>query len=321
MSRVVIGTLARTLLILCAVLLLAPPLEAQLPDSFFGHFGSTRTREVGIDWSLSLGAMLVSQYGYRWEGPLNVWNSSQDFTQYDQLATTVGYNYLSGGYQWDWAAGGGWLVLESSGTFGVTSDVVTEWFQDEVHNFGRLPHVYRVPVDSLDLLLGVELAGSYWHAWQFGSNSQFELFPTLGAIWSSYHNEASVGIGAAVGFWKVRFQGTAAYGLLFDRSSVKPPPVAARLEPDYIRFQLSGAFDRNRVSPATARTFPLPGGGITWSSGIFPQEEELLLSVFLDFPSFVPNHSVRIEHVNDLINGNRDKGPTGGLRIVYVARN
>jgi hypothetical protein len=40
--------------------------------------------------------------------------------------------------------------------------------------------------------------------------------------------------------------------------------------------------------------------------------------VFVDFPS-VSNDSFRLEMVNDLL-GKKDSGPTGGLRLTYVAR-
>ena len=196
-SSIVSGTWAKALRTLCVLLAVHQPLHAQLPDAFLAHFGATRTRELGIDWSLSLGAILLSEYGSSWDGPPNVWNSTQDFSNYDLLGTTVGYNYLSGGGQWESAAGSGWLVLEASVTLGITSDVVTKWFQDGLHDFGRLPHVYRGRVDAKDELYGLEVVGSYWRSWYFPS-FDIDVFSTLGLIWSSYHREASAGVGVGV---------------------------------------------------------------------------------------------------------------------------
>ena len=311
---------ARTLLILCALLSLTAPLGGvQLPDAFFGHFGASRTREKAIDWSISLGAMLLSEYGSSWDGPPNVWNAPQDYTNFDLLGTTVGYNYLSGGIQWDQPAGPGWLVFETAATLGITSDVATEWFQDGIHNFGRLPHVYRGRVDSGDALFGLELVGAYWRSWALSNNFDIDFFPTLGLIWSSYHREASAGIGVGVRAWMFKVQGSATKGWLYGSSSIRPALVAARLEPDYTRFEGFLTLERTKIG-ALSGVAPIPGVGVTWSSGIFPNEQETFISIFFDLPALIGNHSWRIEHVNDLINGTKDQGPTGGLRITYVAR-
>lgn len=317
--------MARTLRVLCALLLLTAPLGgAQLPDAFFGHFGGTRTRELGVRWSVGVGAMLLSQYGHSWDGPPNVWNGPQDFTNFDLLETTVGYNYGSGGVQLDWPAPHGWWVLEGSATLGVTSDIITKSLQDAVHEFGRLPHVYRERVDSGDKLYGVEVVAAYWRSWPSATRGpSLDVFPTLGLMWSSYHSEVSAGVGFGFGFSWFRLQGSATHGWLYRRSSVAPALVAARLEPGYTRFQGSLALDRFRVG-SLAGIIPLPGLGLTWSSGIFPNERETLVSIFVDFPGLSGSDTFRIEHVNDVvkktINGVKDQGPTGGLRITYVRR-
>jgi hypothetical protein len=126
-------------------------------------------------------------------------------------------------------------------------------------------------------------------------------------------------VGGSVRFWKLRVQAGATQGWLFDLPPhVHPVEVASQLEGGYHRFEFSAAFDRQRFGNFV-RYVPSGGLAVAISSGHIVGEDETLMSVFFDFPSAIPNHSVRVEAVNDALAG-KDRGPTGGLRVTYVAR-
>lgn len=316
------ATGSRVLRVVVALLACASPVRAQLSDAFFHHFGAIQSRELGVRWSVSFGAMLMSQYGSSWDGPPGDWSGPQDFTNYDGLSSTVGYNYFTGGAQWEWLWGPGTAVLEGSATLGLTSDVLTEWFQDGVHNFLRLPHVYRVPEESGDFLAGAELTGSYWLSWYFGL-VDFQLYPTVGILTATYHREAFGGLGASLRLYWLKLQASGTTGRLFGHAALVPPVIGSLLKNSYGRAQIAVTLERSQLG-ALRTVLPIPGVGLTWSSGIFPNEREFLISVFLEVPSFVSNQTLRIEHTNDFVNdtpnGLKDRGPTGALRFTYVAR-
>ena len=301
--------------VVTAAMLLAAPTgaEAQLADAFAGHFGGTRTRESAVDWSASLGVLLLTQYGSRWKPA-----PSEAITDYDQLQTTVGYNYLAGGMQRSWLTGpGGMAVVEASGSFGITSDKLTHYAQDGLHDFRRFPHVQRPAVDDGIMLYGGEVEAAYWWSWRPWVLT-LDLYPTLGGGWSSYHREVSAGIGASLGLWKIRASGGLTKGWLYGQGGIDPAAVGSRLTDGYWKWEALLAFDRTKYGALTA-FIPTVGAGVSGSTGIFQSESELLMSVFFEFPAFVSNDTWRVETVNDLL-GDKDRGPTGGLRITYVAR-
>lgn len=297
------------------LLLGASPAQAQLADAFAGHFGASRTYETGIRWSASLGVMLLTEFGSRWVPDGEV------YWQYDSLRTTVGYNYLSGGAQRSWRVGpGGLAVLSGSLTAGFTSDRFTRAAQDALHDFRRFPHVQRGDVHDRAVLHGVELEAMYWWRFRptlFGRAVDLDVHPHLGGVWSSYHREGSAGAAAGVGFWILRLQAGAFRGLLYDRAEIRPAAVARRLQDGYEKLDVSLFFDRSRYAPG-ARYFLSGGAALSWSSGVFIGQRERLLSLFVEFP-VRSTRTVRFEFVNDLVN-DKDRGPTGGLRLTYVAR-
>ncbi len=314
---------ARTLRVLWvfSVTLAADPAAGQLPDAFARHFGASRTHEVGIRWSVGMGIMLLTQFDSRWVEGLDAYDPARGpemYDQFDDLRTTVGYNYVSLGAQRSWpnVGPGGTAVLSASITGGVTSDEYTRTGQNGLHDFRRFPHVQRATVDDGVHLYGGELEASYWwrlHFWGI----DLDLHPHLGGGWSSYHREATASAAIGVRALLFRLQGGLTGGLLYGRSGIQPAAVGTRLDDSYWSFDVSLAFDRTRYGSAAAY---IPSGGfaVTRSSGIFVGQPETLLSVFFDFPSF-SNDSFRLEVVNDLL-ADKDRGPTGGLRLTYVHR-
>lgn len=294
----------------------APPAEAQLADRFASHFGAARLRENGIRWSASAGLMLLSQYGSRWKDTTVY--APGTVTDYGDLKTTVGYNYVSAGVQGNWVSGRrGIIVVETSVTMGVTSDKLSHSAQDGLHDFRRFPHVRRGDVTEGVILGGLGVEVAHWWSW-FPGRLQFDVYPSVGMTYSTFHREVTYGVGAGFSFLVFRFQTELSIGDLFGQSSIEPSEVGDILAESYATWGASIAFDRRRFR--TLSSF-VPSGGIavSRSSGIFKNRPETLMSIFLDFPSFFSNDSWRIEHVNDLL-GNKDRGPTGGVRLTYVAR-
>ena len=105
---------------------------------------------------------------------------------------------------------------------------------------------------------------------------------------------------------------------IFGHSSIGPALVATNLRDGYWRGQAYLAFDRNRFGRMTAY-IPSFGLAVAFGPGHFVGEEEMPLSVFFEFPSWLPNDSFRLEAVNDMLL-DKDRGPTGGVRLTYVWR-
>lgn len=293
----------------------AQPLGAQLPDAFAAHFGASRTRELTRMKSGSLGIMLLSQYGSRWKDP-SVY-PPETVTDYDQLGTTVGYNYMSAGLQHSWLLSSCpcTLVGSASGILGVTSDRVTKAGQDGLHNYMRYPHVRRGNVAGPDWMLGGDFEVALWYS-KYWNPVSLDLFVNVEATVGTHHGEQTAGGGFGLSLWMLRVQGSAQKAFWVDQSIV-PGAVAASLKSGYWMASGLATIDRTRYG-ALLDVLPTIGGGLTYSSGLFPGETEMLLSVFLEFPGG-SNNTWRIEHVNDVLN-DKDRGPTGGLRVVYVAR-
>jgi len=299
---------------LTASLVLGQPqsVAGQLSDAFAAHFGSSRTRELGNLKAASLGFTLLTQYDSRWKDNLGT------IADFDQLATTVGYNYLTGGLQHSWLVNSPCtctFVIGGSAIFGITSDRLTEGAQDGLHNYLRYPHVRRGNVDNGDWIAGVDVDASLWRSW-YGSRISLDLFAYLVATAATHHGEQSAGLGFGINVWLFRIQGSAHKSLWVDQS-VEPAAVAIRLKSDYWAGSGLITVDRARLG-ALRDVLPSVGAAVTRSSGLFPGESEVLLSVFLEFPGGA-NDTWRLEFVNDALN-DKDRGPTGGLRVVYVAR-
>ena len=308
---------ARVTILVAASLLASPlsALHAQLPDAFASHFGASRTREIGDYVSASGGLMILTQYGSRWQDPAPI-PPADPFTEYDQLKATVGYNYGTFGAQRSWTGLGSITpVVSFSGILGITSDRVTKWAQNGIHDYMRYPHVPRRTVAGNHWMWGGDAEVSAWYS-HYWSLLSLDLFADLGATYASHHKEQRAGVGMGINIWVLRIQG-AFHKSISVNNAIDPPAVKARLKSDY--WMASGLVTLDRNSYLTLRdVFPTVGAGATYSTGLFPGETEFLLSVFLEFPAG-PNDSWRIEHVNDVIK-DKDRGPTGGLRVVYVRR-
>lgn len=300
---------------LVAVLILLQPiaLQAQLPDAFVSHFGASRTREKADMWSGSAGILLLSQYGSRWKDPPAF--PQDTVTDYDQLDTTVGYNYLTGGRQMSLFLGRFTLVGSLAGTVGVTSDKLTKPGQDGIHNYMRYPHVRRGNVSSGDLMIGTDVEVGVWYS-RYWNPVTVDLMANVATTMATHHGEISAGLGLGLGWWIFRAQATAEQSLWIDQN-IKPALVANRLKSSYWRWSGLVTIDRNAYR-FLKDLLPAIGAGVSSSSGLFPGEKEFLLSVFLEFPAG-PNATWRFEHVNDVLK-DKDRGPTGGLRVVYVRR-
>jgi hypothetical protein len=303
--------LARILLV-CALIACPGSASAQLPDAFAAHFGGTRRRESGPLESFELSSLLLTQYDSRWDPDFV--EVLQDF---DDLAITAGYNYIRYGRQYSNSSGPGFLVSSWSVLGGFVSDGGTQKAQNALHRFLRFPFVQRDLVASDIMLAGAQLDGGYWRDWHF-QHWSFSAFSHGTFLASTQHNDLSLGGGGLIEFWKLRAHADATFGALVWNGSVEPAEVAMRLKDGYTRVEGYLEVDRNRYGSG-ASYFPGIGVGLLVSTGLFPDESEKLLSVFLDLPTGRPNDTFRFEFVNDLIGG-KDRGPTGGLRLAYVAR-
>lgn len=314
---------ARLLRSFTAMVLLAVPgqfvfptsASGQLSDAFASHFGASRVREPTPLKSAGVGIMLLTQYGSRWKDPPI---GTDTVTDYDQLGTTVGYNYLTAGVQKVLPISSPCtcsLVYGVAGMLGVTSDRLTRTGQDALHNFLRYPHVRRRAVANGDLIAGLDGDASLWRSF-YWSSLTLDLFVNAGVTEATHHGEASGGLGVGVTAWLLRVQGSVHKAWWVNRSIV-PGAVGNQLKSDYWMASGLVALDRTRY-PVIGGVLPAAGVGVTWSSGLFPGEEELLMSVFLEFPGG-SNDTWRFEFVNDALK-DKDRGPTGGLRVVYVAR-
>jgi hypothetical protein len=259
--------------------------------------------------------MILSEYGSRWQDPLPL-PPTLPFTHYDDLRTTVGYNYVTLGGQNAWLLPGPFTFVGNiSGLGGVTSDWLTEFGQDGLHSYMRYPHVHRGTVEGLGGMWGAEIEASLWYS-GYWTPVSLDLMVDFGASEGSHHGQGRVGAGFGMNWWLLRIQGSALKSL-WVKTSVEPTLVANQLKSDF--WMASGliALDRNAYR-ALSNVVPGVGAGVTYSSGLFPGEPELLISAFLEFPAG-SNNSVRLEHVNDVIK-DKDRGPTGGLRVTYVVR-
>ncbi len=228
----------------------------------------------------------------------------------------MGYNYLTLGRQMIRPLGSFTLVGSLAGTLGVTSDYLTKPGQDGIHNYMRYPHVRRGNVSSGDLMIGADAEMGVWYSMYWSPVTVDLMASGATTLLMSHHGESSLGLGFGLSWWILRAQGMYQHSVWVDQN-IKPTRVANRLKSSYSRWSGLVAIDRNRYK-SLKDLLPAIGGGVSYSSGLFPGEKEFLLSVFLEFPAG-PNATWRFEHVNDVLK-DKDRGPTGGLRVVYVRR-
>lgn len=282
----------------------ASPGQAQGPLDMFGsHYGGVRTPRIAPQSWVSFSAMLLTQLDGRWD-PLR---NDGSFINYDSLQTTVGYNYVTGGHQFVFNNAlprGTAITVATSAHIGWTCDeCVVRPVQDALHNFLQIPHVARQGVASTNVLAGLDVQALVWPRrgrWAVGPHASF----------GTYHREVGATALGRIPWspWRLgRFilMPQITVGVLGSKG-IKPRKVGDRLDAEY--WSVRGTVE-------WAETL---GFSAVWSDGIFIDESELLLSGYFT-AQLTARNWLRLEFVNDLLN-DKDRGPTGGGRVVWSYR-
>lgn len=266
-------------------------------DVLGSHYGSLRRpMRASSTWG-GLRFLLLTQFDQAWTTP-----TSGVFKQYDQLDTSIGYNYATFGHQWyfDLKKAGQWsMTLAASGHIGIADDsIATAPIQTALHKFLGWPHVYRPKTWDHHWGIAGDFEALLWPNERFA----FGAHASLG----TYHNEIALQAHAVDLPWGwSRWSLSATAGVIPARRWIAPVEVSSRL---------------NRGYASVRGTFEHPGiGGVSFvgSSGIFQGEYEILMSAFLDI-EVNARHRVRVEFVNDVINCTKDRGPTGGGSVTWT---
>ena len=298
-------------LALSAALLALHPAAAQAPLDIFGtHFGGTRTPVKAPQWWVSANFMLITEFDGRWEDSATAvfFPDVPELDRYDSLRTTAGYNYLTVGGQRvaNNVRLGGILPQFTAVTYasslhiGVTDDSWIQGAQNALHNFRGVTQIKRDHVSEGDILGGVDAQVLVWpqrKGWAIGGQGSLTTFHKEAAVTAVTRIIRPFG----VNLHHFRLNVAATKGWIWN--SVKPERVAARLDDSYWSV---------RVSVEHADAF-----GLSWtrSSGIFKGEDEDFISAFFS-AQLGATSWLRFEFVNDIV-GNKDRGPTGGVRIAY----
>ena len=286
-----------------------PPLEAQSPLDIFGtHSGGSRRPAVANENWLSLTVLLLTEFDGRFEDPTMEVPSGTDpvLLRHDNLQTSAGYNYLTyGGNRIVDRNAETWiplmphntaLTVAASGHVGFTKDTLfLAQSQTALHDFRGVTHNYRPNLEDNYYLVGGDVEALLWPetSW-FAFGGHFS--------WGTYHRERGLTVILSDRVGRTKSHLAYTKGWLW--TGVGPARVASALDDAY--WSLRGGIEY------TDR-YGLSAG---YSSGVFPDEREFLLSFFVAV-QLSNTRWLRVEFVNDLLGG-KDRGLTGGARIAYT---
>ena len=291
----------------CALTSSAPAAAQGVLDLFGSHFGEVRNPSLAPQIWGGVNFMLLTQFDQRYDPQRAAAGELYPFDQYDDLETTVGYNYGTVGAQRAFMRSflGKPISVEASLHGGVTHDKVTRAAQDFIHDFLEDPRVYRGHVSDDEPLVGLDGRAIVWLKSWLGVGPH--------GAFGTFHREVGATATARkrtpAGGWL--FAGQLRIGKVFP-SSIRPARVGDAMEGGYVAGQV------------TAEWVDVIGVSLWLSEGIFRDESDFLFSAYVMVP-LGARWRFRFETVNDMFSdilgrGLRDHGPTGGVRLAFVRR-